>query len=70
MLSGLSLNAISVASVFALPITLRDFNAIGPQLTMTSFFSDDMVASYNTHVQTLRLVHYVYCGVRPLPWNH
>ncbi|KAK5651030.1 hypothetical protein OQA88_1802, partial [Cercophora sp. LCS_1] len=41
MLSGPSLNAISVVSVFALPVTLRDINAIGSGLTMSSFFSDE-----------------------------
>ncbi|KAK4450258.1 hypothetical protein QBC34DRAFT_403159 [Podospora aff. communis PSN243] len=54
MLSGLSLNAISVVSVFALPLTLRDINAIGPDLTMSSFFSEEAVASYNSEIKTLR----------------
>ena len=38
VLGGLSLNAISTVSVFALPLTLRDINAIGAELTMASFF--------------------------------
>ncbi len=39
MLSGLSLNVISVTLVFALPVTLRDIDTIGPTLTMSSYFS-------------------------------
>ena len=54
MLSGLSLNAISVASVFALPLTLRDINAIGPELTMASFFSEEIVISKEIVTQTFR----------------
>lgn len=39
ILSGLSLNDISVMSVIALPISLKEINSIGPQLTFAKIMS-------------------------------